>query len=102
MNTKTALKKILEELLRHEYPEIVEVEVSHHLDADSKMSYRIYLGFNSDDFKNLTYEMFNDIRKDTRKFGKYVLGVNDKIDGVSTYNVSAGITQELPPNFFIV
>jgi hypothetical protein len=88
MNTKTALKKILDELLVDEYPQVREISISGRefllpkedgFGSETRTQFDIFLYGN---FASMDDEEMRELRNATKRIGSYVLGHNERIFNV--------------------
>mgnify|MGYP003335307760 FL=1 len=89
LDTKNAIVKILEELLIDEYPQIMKIEVTSEVyDFNTIKHYRytVYLGIKYDDMSLMSYEEINDMKKEAKRYCKYVMGKNEKVESVVMYD----------------
>jgi len=88
MNTKTALKKILDELLVDEYPQVKEISISGRefllpkedgFGSETRTQFDIFLYGN---LASMDDEEMRELKNATKRIGSYVLGHNERIFNV--------------------
>ena len=88
MNTKTALKKILDELLVDEYPQVIEISISGRefllpkedgFGSETRTQFDIFLYGN---LASMDDEEMRELKNTTKRIGSYVLGHNERIFNV--------------------
>jgi hypothetical protein len=88
MNTKTALKKILDELLVYEYPQVREISISGRefllpkedgFGSETRTQFDIFLYGN---LASMDDEEMRELKNATKRIGSYVLGHNERIFNV--------------------
>jgi tRNA G37 N-methylase TrmD len=90
MDTKLALKKILEELLIDEYPQVENVVVTGreftlpNSDGFGEEKHGQFSVFLDGNFEGMNNRELEELRYATRKIGKYVLNNNERIFNVVT------------------
>ncbi len=83
--TYVALKKILNELVPEQYPEISGIKVVDD-DWDNIHKYKVFLGVKYGDLSKLDTD---DVRDYVKQISKYVLGHNESIYQILFYNTDA-------------
>jgi hypothetical protein len=97
LETQNAIVKILEELLVDDYPQIIEVQVTsdvHEFATTKHYRYTIYLGIKYSDMLVMSYENIADMKKEAKRYSKYVMGNNEKVENVVIYDPTNSETHD--------
>ena len=95
LETQNAIVKILKELLVDDYPQIIEVQSTSDtyefptddgLGREKHYRYTVYLGIKYGDMLVMSYENIVDMKKEAKRYSKYVMGNNEKIETVVVYD----------------
>lgn len=78
---KESLEKILKNLLKEQYPKIMNFHVS-----KDEFGYSVGVYLKYKDMSVLTTQDIQDLKKEIRNCGKYVLGSNERINNVYFYD----------------
>jgi len=97
LETQNAIVKILKELLVDDYPQIIEVQVTsdvYEFATTKHYRYTIYLGIKYGDMLVMSYENIADMKKEAKRYSKYVMGNNEKVENVVIYDPTNSETHD--------